>query len=1278
MKKGLIPAINPAAWALALMPALVCSVQAAGPFTVNITTDSHAVSAGASPNDSAGHISVRSAIEAANAQAGATTINIPPATYSLSLGELDVATNGGKTITIQASGGNAANTILNQTDGINRVFNIDPNSLGTNTVTISGVSIQGGHDQVDIFGGAGILAGSVTNTPKDVLTLSGCIIANNHCTAPNTNYTSQPGGGVQMAGGDLIISGCVFSNNTSAASMGGGIAIIAQTVASSLTITGSTFTNNGMTNISGSGPNGAGAIYINTTAGSFHTISSSTFSGNSVIGTFGNAFGGAIDINTGTLNISNSTFTGNSASGQGAQGGAIYVDSGTANISFCRIDGNTATNGGAGVYNHGSNGANTIAQNDWWGCNGGPGATGCDTAVSDGGTLSTSPYIVLSNTASPGTILFSQSTTLTASFLQNSAGTSLTLAQISVLLGLPVTWGNAALGTLSTLQTTIQPNGMATATYTAGSIGGTGSADARVDNGTATATIIIPCATVIGTVSGGGSICPGGSAIVSVAVSGGTPPYSVTLDNSGGTQAGSGPFFFTVSPSSTTIYHIASGQDAHSCSVVGSGSATVNVGIVGTVTILPSPTTVYANSSGNQASAPAGFASYAWTISNGAIIGPANSQTISYVAGVSGNVTLGLTALTANGCSGSNSVNVPIVTGFSIHTNVTFIDALTTNSVTPNSTTMGIAFDGTNYWSVSGDETNGNRLAQYGLTGALIATYSPGLDFRSVFTKADGTVLARAYNSPIIYQQTSPGVMTSSGITLTGGTLDQQASVALNGAGTEFIAMSGGVVSRWDTGGNYLGSVTLQGFGTLGNENVYPQNRGIAAFGNVWLTYDGGGHLSMWDFSGNRLLQAVLPGAGTSFDSDFSFSYCNGKVFIVDVAGGTWRGYDIFSSAAFADMPADTDPLWNSDVTNKISGVGSIPRLDMIRITTGDPVPTLAQLRSYSSVLVYSDLAFNDEVAMGNVLADYVDQGGGVVMSTFAFATAASYGIQGRINTGGYLPFTTGSVASPGGLTLVKDVTSHPVLDGVNSFNGGTSSYQNSPITNASGATEVAHWSNLLPLVDVKASGQGRVTGLNFYPPSSDARSDFWVAGTDGARLMANALLWSGRVPPTIVASPADQVVKVGGTAAFNVTATGISPLSYQWRLNGTNIPTATGSSLSFTVQTNSMGFYSVVVSNLNGATVSMNATLSPPLRFQTPVLSGGALPLVLQNSDGSSVASNRASRVQLYSVTGFLPPLNNWTLVTNPVTFSNGLLRVDGLLATNATSQFFRAQETP
>jgi len=169
-------------------------LRAAGPFTVNTANDTHAANPATSPNDAGGHISLRSAIEAANTEAGATTILIPPGTYNLTLGELDIAPTGGETNTILATG-SALNTIVNQTDASNRVFNIDANSAGGVDVGLIGITIQGGHDQADLLGGAGILAGGLTNQPLDNLTLADCIIANNHCSAPNTNYTAQPGGG---------------------------------------------------------------------------------------------------------------------------------------------------------------------------------------------------------------------------------------------------------------------------------------------------------------------------------------------------------------------------------------------------------------------------------------------------------------------------------------------------------------------------------------------------------------------------------------------------------------------------------------------------------------------------------------------------------------------------------------------------------------------------------------------------------------------------------------------------------------------------------------------------------------------------------------------------------------------------------------------------------------------------------------------------------------------------------------------------------------------------
>ena len=178
---------------LALLLTLTEPTRAAGPFTVNTTSDTHAVAASSSPNDGGGHISLRSAIEAANAQSGATTISVPAGAYNLTLGELAIAPNGGKTNTFAGAG--AAGTVINQTDGTNRVLNIDINSLGSTLVTLSGITIQGGHDGADKLGGAGVLAGSVTSPNKDGLILSNCVVQNNHCL---TNTTQEPGGGIQI------------------------------------------------------------------------------------------------------------------------------------------------------------------------------------------------------------------------------------------------------------------------------------------------------------------------------------------------------------------------------------------------------------------------------------------------------------------------------------------------------------------------------------------------------------------------------------------------------------------------------------------------------------------------------------------------------------------------------------------------------------------------------------------------------------------------------------------------------------------------------------------------------------------------------------------------------------------------------------------------------------------------------------------------------------------------------------------------------------------------
>src|SRR5215472_14798956 len=82
-------------------------------------------------------------------------------------------------------------------------------------------------------------------------------------------------------------------------------------------------------------------------------------------------------------------------------------------------------------------------------------------------------------------------------------------------------------------------------------------------------------------------------------------------------------------------------------------------------------------------------------------------------------------------------------------------------------------------------------------------------------------------------------------------------------------------------------------------------------------------------------------------------------------------------------------------------------------------------------------------------------------------------------------------------------------------------------------------------------------------------------------------------VPPSITTQPVTQTVLPGTNVTFTVTATGTSPLGYQWRFAGTNLDGGDASTLSLSnVQPAEAGPYSVVVSNIAGMITSSTANL--------------------------------------------------------------------------------------
>jgi hypothetical protein len=92
---------------------------------------------------------------------------------------------------------------------------------------------------------------------------------------------------------------------------------------------------------------------------------------------------------------------------------------------------------------------------------------------------------------------------------------------------------------------------------------------------------------------------------------------------------------------------------------------------------------------------------------------------------------------------------------------------------------------------------------------------------------------------------------------------------------------------------------------------------------------------------------------------------------------------------------------------------------------------------------------------------------------------------------------------------------------------------------------------------------------------------------------------------PSITAQPQDSTAVADTTAIFNVTASGGSPLAYQWRHNKEPIDDATNATLAVQyVQLEHEGDYDVIVSNPAGSAISRGARLAvsvPPLIFGPP-----------------------------------------------------------------------------
>jgi glucose/arabinose dehydrogenase len=105
----------------------------------------------------------------------------------------------------------------------------------------------------------------------------------------------------------------------------------------------------------------------------------------------------------------------------------------------------------------------------------------------------------------------------------------------------------------------------------------------------------------------------------------------------------------------------------------------------------------------------------------------------------------------------------------------------------------------------------------------------------------------------------------------------------------------------------------------------------------------------------------------------------------------------------------------------------------------------------------------------------------------------------------------------------------------------------------------------------------------------------YYLARGSGATTGIVVRVDFGGGAPAITTQPTSRTVPVGASVTFSVSASGATPLQYQWRRNGANIAGATAQdyTIASVVQADNGARFSVVVSNTLGSATSADAVLT-------------------------------------------------------------------------------------
>ena len=227
---------------------------------------------------------------------------------------------------------------------------------------------------------------------------------------------------------------------------------------------------------------------------------------------------------------------------------------------------------------------------------------------------------------------------------------------------------------------------------------------------------------------------------------------------------------------------------------------------------------------------------------------------------------------------------------------------------------------------------------------------------------------------------------------------------------------------------------------------------------------------------------------------------------------------------------------------------------------------------------------------------------------TLLFSAAILSGCAGVTSAKGGSTTTTASETSTTNQSSVAPaaLSASPETVAFGNVSVGSSSNQSLTITNSGGTAAT--------ISQASASGTGfslsgvvlpatlnpgtSATFTATFAPGATGSASGTASFTSAQLSSAYSVSMSGTgvgVAPSIVAQPVSISILTGQTATFSVTATGTAPLAYQWKMNGTAIAGATGSTYTTPTETtsNNGAQFTVAVSNAAGTIISNAATLT-------------------------------------------------------------------------------------